>query len=108
MKTTSSWPNLLRRFAFSGALLSIFALGLAAHRAVARIESGTRQFGAQVDTWTTPWGHPPSRPARYYVALGRPASHAHEVSNADLDRGLQLLRERLATIEGVVIAPMNE
>jgi hypothetical protein len=71
--------------------------------AIAKIESAARQMGAQIETKPTPSG-----PARYYVALGRPASRAPDVSNGDLDQALQVLRDRVATIDGVVIAPSNE
>jgi hypothetical protein len=71
--------------------------------AIAKIESAARQVGSQVEIRPTPTG-----PARYYVALGRPASRAPDVSIGDLDQALQVLRDRLATIDGVVIAPVNE
>jgi hypothetical protein len=71
--------------------------------AIAKIESAARQAGTQVETKQMPSG-----PARYYVALGRPASRAPDVSTGDLDHALQVLRDRVATIDGVVIAPINE
>jgi hypothetical protein len=76
---------------------------LAVTAAIAKIESATRQAGTQVEVKTTPSG-----PARFYVALGRPASRAPDISSGDLDHALAILRERLATIDGVVIAPPNE
>jgi hypothetical protein len=47
-------------------------------------------------------------PARYYVAIGKPASHATNLTAADLERAQQILRERLGEMDGVVIAPAAE
>ena len=71
--------------------------------AIAKIESAARQVGSQSRS-----GRHRRGPPRYYVALGRPASRAPDVSTGDLEQALQVLRDRLATIDGVVIAPVNE
>jgi hypothetical protein len=71
--------------------------------AIAKIESSSRQSGSQVAVKTTPTG-----PPRFYVAVGRPATRAADVGASDLDRALQVLRERVSSIDGVVLAPADE
>lgn len=51
---------------------------------------------------------PVAGPARYYVAIGKPASRATNLTPSDLERAQQVLRERLGEIDGVVIAPAAE
>jgi hypothetical protein len=50
----------------------------------------------------------PSGPTRYYVAVGRPASRVPGFSAAELDRVQQILRERVAALEGVQLAAAQE
>lgn len=50
----------------------------------------------------------PSGPVRYYVAIGKPASRVPELTPADLEHVQQLLRDRLAGVEGVELAPAQE
>lgn len=76
----------------------------AAAAAVARIESTQRGSGRGVAV--TPVV--PSGPARFYVAVGTPATRASGVTEADLASAHQTLRQRVQEIEGVVLAPANE
>lgn len=71
--------------------------------AIAKIESASRSSGSEVAVKTTPTG-----PPRFYVAVGRPATRAPDVGAGDLDRALQVLRERVSSIDGVVLAPPDE
>jgi hypothetical protein len=71
--------------------------------AIAKIESSARSGSGEVAVKTTPNG-----PPRYYVAVGRPATRAADVGQSDLDRALQVLRERVSSIDGVVLAPSDE
>lgn len=71
--------------------------------AIAKIESASRSNTGEAAVKTTPTG-----PPRYYVAVGRPATRAPEVAAGDLDRALQVLRERVSSIDGVVLAPPDE
>jgi hypothetical protein len=75
----------------------------AATAAVARIEAA-RRSGAGVATVPVT----PSGPARYYVAVGTPASRANGVTENDLRTAHQTLRARVQEIDGVVLAPANE
>jgi hypothetical protein len=47
-------------------------------------------------------------PARYYVAVGRPASRVPDFTAADLDRVQQILRERVSSLDGVELAAAQE
>ena len=71
--------------------------------AVARVEAAKRASGGMATTPPVPSG-----PARYYVAIGAPASRATGVSDSDLKTAHQVLRTRVQEIEGVVLAPPNE
>lgn len=75
----------------------------AALAAVARIESSRRSAGTVVTGPVTPTG-----PARYYVAVGAPASRATGVTETDLRSAHQTLKARVQEIDGVVLAPANE
>jgi hypothetical protein len=75
----------------------------AVQAAIARLESTQRQPAT-----TTGVLQPPSGPVRYYVAIGKPASRVPEFTAADLDRVQQILRERLAVVDGVELAKTPE
>lgn len=75
----------------------------AASAAVARIESTRRSGGSIATTPTTPSG-----PARFYVAVGAPASRATGITDTDLRSAHNSLKARVQEIDGVVLAPANE
>jgi hypothetical protein len=76
----------------------------AASAAVTRVEAAKRSAGGSVVT--TP--AVPAGPARYYIAVGAPASRATGVSETDLRTAHQVLKTRVQEIDGVVLAPANE
>lgn len=71
--------------------------------AIAKVESAARGSTGAVVVQPGPTG-----PPRYYVAVARPATRAAEISQSDLDQALQVMRDRLASIDGVVLAPTGE
>lgn len=75
----------------------------AAAAALARVESARRGSSGMATEPSTPSG-----PARYYVAVGAPASRASGVTADDLAVAHQTLRARVQEIDGVVLAPANE
>jgi hypothetical protein len=75
----------------------------AATAAIARIETSRRSGGSMATVPVTPSG-----PARFYIAVGTPASRATGVTENDLRAAHQTLRARVQEIEGVVLAPANE
>lgn len=76
----------------------------AAIAAVSKIESARRSGGGGMAT--TP--ATPSGPARFYVAVGTPASRATGITENDLRTAHQTLKARVQEIDGVVLAPANE
>jgi len=75
----------------------------AATAAVARIESARRSSSAVVTGPVVPSG-----PARFYIAVGTPASRATGISETELRTAHQTLKARVQEIDGVVLAPPNE
>jgi hypothetical protein len=75
----------------------------AASAAIARIEASRRSGSGMATVPVTPSG-----PARFYIAVGAPASRASGVTETDLRAAHQTLRARVQEIEGVVLAPANE
>lgn len=75
----------------------------AATAAVARIQSASGSGSGSVAATPTPTG-----PARYYVAVGTPASRATGITDSDLLAAHQTLKQRVQEMEGVVLAPANE
>ena len=75
----------------------------AATAAVARIES-SRRSGSTVVTGPVV----PSGPAKFYIAVGTPASRAAGISENELRTAHQTLKARVQEIDGVVLAPANE
>lgn len=75
----------------------------AATAAVARVESAKRGGSGMATVPTTPTG-----PARYYVAVGAPASRATGITQTDLVTAQQTVRARVQEIDGVLLAPANE
>jgi hypothetical protein len=76
---------------------------VAAQAAITKLESASRRGAAQVEG-----PKPAGGPARYYVAVGKPGSRSANISNADLERAHQILRDRLGEIDGVVLATSEE
>lgn len=76
---------------------------LAARGAIAKLEGMARMSGAATAPSTGPRG-----PPRYYVAFGRPGSHAPGVSPELLDQARSHLEHSLQQIDGVVLAPPDE
>jgi HEAT repeat protein len=76
---------------------------VAARAAVTKLESDARRGGSRQEGTTQPGG-----PPRYYVAVGKPGSRSPAVSDEDLERAQQILRERLGEIDGVVVATAVE
>ena len=50
----------------------------------------------------------PTGPPRYYVAVAKTMSRVPSLGTADLDRANAALRARLAQLDGVVLAPLDE
>ena len=50
----------------------------------------------------------PSGPARFYVAVGLPASRATGVTDSDLSAAREALRAKVGEIDGVALAPADE
>jgi hypothetical protein len=76
----------------------------AAKAAVARIESSQRsRAGSTVVAPPTPRG-----PARYYVAVGQPASRAAGITDTDLLSVHGTMKARVQELDGVVLAPQDE
>lgn len=75
----------------------------AAKAAVAKIESSGRSGSGMATLPTTPSG-----PARFYIAVGIPASRATGITDSDLRAAHQTLKARVQEIDGVVLAPANE
>jgi hypothetical protein len=50
----------------------------------------------------------PTGPVRYYVAVGRPGAQAQGVTADDIDRAQQILRDRVAALDGVQLAAAKE
>lgn len=75
----------------------------AASAAVKRIES--MQTAARGTVIEAPQ---PAGPARYYIAIGAPASRATGVTDTDLRAANDGLRARVSEIDGVVLAPVDE
>ena len=73
---------------------------VAVKAAIAKLESASRRGGEAAAK--------PSGPARYYVAVGKPASRVPEVGPSELERARQVLVERVGQVDGVVVAAANE
>lgn len=71
--------------------------------AIARLSSAGGSQSAGVASATESRG-----PARFYVAVGRPASKAPEVDAAALESARRFITGRLAELDGVVVAPADE
>jgi hypothetical protein len=76
----------------------------AAKAAIAKLEASRAPDGIERD----PAPVQPSGPVRYYIAVGKPASRVPNFTAADLDRVQQLMRDRLAGLDGVELAAMPE
>jgi hypothetical protein len=76
---------------------------VAVQAALAKLESASHRGGMQAEA-----PKPSAGPPRYYVAIGKPGSRSASISNADLERAQQTLRDRLAEIDGVVLASSEE
>lgn len=74
----------------------------AASSAITALESSARRTGSQVAA------PQPSGPPRYYVAVARPSTRVTELGTGDLAKAEQTLRDRLAEIDGVVLAQSGE
>lgn len=74
----------------------------AATAAVKRIEASQGASRGVVEQPT------PTGPARYYIAVGAPASRAAGATEADLRAAHDALRSRVREIDGVVLAPAEE
>lgn len=73
--------------------------------AITRLES-TQRGKASVATTTE--GTKPTGPPRYYVAVATPATRVPDLPPAALASARQTLRDRLAEMDGVVLAPLDE
>jgi len=76
----------------------------AVRAAIAKLETDARKH-PEVAPPATPR---PTGPIRYYVAVGRPGSQVPDVSAEDIDRAQQVLRDRVAGLEGVELAAPRE
>lgn len=77
---------------------------VAVQAAIAKLEAAARRPNLQQEEQIKPV----AGPARYYVAVGKPASHATSMTTADLEHARQILRDRLGEMDGVVLAPSEE
>lgn len=74
----------------------------AARTSIARLETSTRSEESVVEA------PPPTGPARFYVAVGEPASRVPTLDRPELAAARAFIRQRVAQIDGVRLAPDAE